>query len=66
MAGHSCTREARLRASKKYYENNREKMLMKMRQKYYEDGETKQKKLSKSKQKVYEEGTLKYIRRLFI
>ena len=66
MAGHSSTREARLRAAKKFYEKNREKVQMQMRQKYYEDDEARQKKINKAKQRVYEEGTIRFIRLLFV
>ena len=50
MASHTSTREARLRASKKYYEKNREKRQLENRENYYNNPEVRERKINKIKQ----------------
>jgi hypothetical protein len=66
MVSHTYSKNANVRANKKFYEKNREALQFESRKKYYNNPEARQKKLDKQKQRVYVEGTIKYIKLLFI
>jgi len=66
MTSHYATPEARARATKKYWDNNRDKLNKSVRDAYYNNPEARQKKLDKSKQRVYVEGTIRFIRLLYM